>query len=964
MYNRKMNISELYEGHYRALEKEFLELILKLSSSGEKITAIAAGAGQLNELRKLILSNSDKRVFAGIDFLPGIQYLARKISSFPINPEKVSHADRTIFAFRAMQDIKENKPLYHLRSNIETTHSMGSFLEMLLEQGVTPEIYEAITLSLGAGPSETEEVIGQVFKKYDDLRERVYHQCDDLYMKQDTTETLSGVFVFYGFYDLNPGQRRFLEAFAKRTSKMYWFSPLSDNSPWADIYSRTKKLLNKTGSRCDTHIEMNSFGQFFESLLSNKNNSKNKKITVPAEFRITASSGEMGACRDTLSRITELHAEGVPYSKIAVVRRKQGYGSLVRMAHHEGIPVKDNLKAKVSELPEVNLLLLLTSLESGQFHYLLLQEILSTGLLKSEMAYPASNISTIVLECGVRFNRNEWKKWYSTADPDNKLRQLLQKLDEFYGTLPKKAHPIDYLNRLRKLFERLYCFEISGDLEDLLFRKEVWLAEAKIDWSQFSSMMQIQLREQDVELSSGDPDGFSVLTIEKVRGSKFDSVIIMDLEEGIYPKPVVEDPRLTEDLRTHLQMSRKLEREIEDGFLIRQAAEAAQKTLDIIYRQRDVKGTEIYPSSFIYELVSKRENWFKVSSSSPYTQLLGGSHKLHETVDLIKDNKTPDSPFFTRGCNASGSRMDFSADFDEYDGILEENVYHHSTYSATMLEEYIKCPFAFLAGRIWRLKKKELAGISTTPTPMKKGIFVHDAVEEIVEKYNFAANRKQIKEILVIAAEKENIAKKIGSETLKDVFIEEQESIIFETLQQHKDKSWKFFRKEERLTGKIGDIDIEGRIDLILENDKSELIIIDLKTGRLPENKSTEEGNEFQLPFYYQLVTQSYPGKKIEGVCYMAVSAREPGNLEGFTADEMQEILDAGFEESISEIIELLNGGIFPPLPRNTKNHPCTYCDFRALCRRTPYERLKSKAEVSTVARLLAEEINNKDEKW
>ena len=951
---------QIYEGHYRALEKEFLSLISPLSAGAEKITIIAAGAGQLNRLRKLILSESKLSVVGGIRFLPGIQYLEKEMSPLPFSTKKVSYADRTVFALKAMAVIPEEKPLYNLRANVETANSMGAFFETLFEQGISPKIYKDVTFSLTDGPSETEEVIGRVFAEYAKSRAKVYHQCGDMMEYMDLDYALSGTVIFYGFYDLNPGQRRFIRKLAAKTSNIFWFSPIHENSLWTDIYKRTKKLLGVTGKRCDAEIPLNKFGEYFESL-------QNKKSPpIPDDFRITASSGEMGACRDALSVIAEMHSRKIPYNRIAVVRRKEGFGSLVQMAHHEDIPVKEPLRTKASKLPAANFLSLLVNLKSGQFHYLLLEELLSTGLLNETMDFPASQVSELISDCGVRFGIDNWRDWYASADPDDKLRKLLEKLEGFFATLPSSAYPHEFLKRLQELFSELYRFEISEEFTKILFNRELWLAEENVNWNQFAALLQIQLREQDVELKSGDKDGFHILTIEKIRGSEFDAVIIMDIEEGIYPKPVVEDPRLTEELRSKLEMSRKTDREKEDGFLLRQAGESALNSLDIIYRQRDAKGAEIYPSVLIYDVVSDLGpvKWFKVSSSSPYRQLLGGAHGLHKTVERIKNNELPESPFFTRGFNASKSRMDYSSDFDEYDGMLEEDIFHCSEYSATMLGGYIKCPFAFLAGRIWKLKKKETAGISTTPTPLKKGIFVHDAVEEIIEKYNFDADKKQIREVLESLAIKEEIAKKIGSKELKDVFIEEQEIIIFETLQRHRNSSWKFFKKEDELKGKIGNIDIKGRVDLILENDKSELIIIDLKTGKLPKNKSTEDGNEFQLPFYYQLVTQAYPGRKIEGVYYMAVSAREPGRLEGFSEPEILGILSDTFKSNIEEIIKLLNNGVFPPIPRATGSHPCTYCDYRALCRRIPYERLKSKAEVSISAEFLAKKISKKDGKW
>ena len=65
-----MGINTLYEGHYRALETDFLELAGEILSSGEHLTVITAGTGQLDRLRELLLKKSSLGIIGGVKLLP------------------------------------------------------------------------------------------------------------------------------------------------------------------------------------------------------------------------------------------------------------------------------------------------------------------------------------------------------------------------------------------------------------------------------------------------------------------------------------------------------------------------------------------------------------------------------------------------------------------------------------------------------------------------------------------------------------------------------------------------------------------------------------------------------------------------------------------------------------------------------------------------------------------------------
>ncbi|MBN2587078.1 MAG: hypothetical protein JXR55_07270, partial [Candidatus Fermentibacteraceae bacterium] len=714
-----MRRTTLFEGHYRALEKDFRDLVPKLLPGCGQLWVIAAGAEQLDRLREILLDVTFGTVSAGIRFLPGIRHLAGKMQPVPAPLETVSHSDRTLFALRAMEVLEKGEPFHQLRDNHETAHSLGTFFEDLFEHGINPELYRVTSLSLSREQTSTERAAGSLLTAYGALREDHYVSCADMIMERDVRAAETDTFVFYGFYDLNPLQRRFLKRLLRDSGEVYWFSPVTENSRWESVYRRTRKLLDDLGSgsagRSDRDVPMNEFGSFLEFLGTGGVASR-----PPAGLRVTAAAGEMGACRAALDRISGLRAEGVPLSGIAVARRKGEGDSLVRMAFHEGVPVNSPLTSRLVRMPQARFILDLLRFMCCDFYHVYLETVLSWGVFREEFRADASQVAGISSDLGIRIGIQRWRDWYASDEGQGELGRLLRKVDEFHGSLPERAAPAVFLKRLREFIREVTVLDTESALGWSLFDTSKFRFARGLTLESFSESLGLQYRSVEVRLREADTGGFQVLTVEKLRGSSYRSVILMDMEEGVFPRPQVEDPRLSEELRGKLQLALKSQREAEDALLLRQAGEAAEETLDIIYREQTGDGAEIAPSPFIAPLVVPADGtapdprWFVRESSSPVRQLLGGGHPGQKTAMGALDGAVPDDPVFHSALRAERSRMDFSS-FDGYDGILDRSPVEFHRWSPTLLEQYARCPFAFLAGKCWKLERREPVDIGSTP---------------------------------------------------------------------------------------------------------------------------------------------------------------------------------------------------------------------------------------------------------
>ncbi len=939
-----MRRTTLFEGHYRAIEKDFRELVPKLLPGRGQLWVIAAGAEQLDRLREIFLDVTSGTVSAGIRFLPGIRHLAGKMQPLPAPLETVSHSDRTLFALRAMEVLKKGEPFHQLRDNHETAHSLGTFFEDLFEHGINPELYRVTSLSLSRDQTATERAAGSLLTAYGALREDHYTSCVDMMMERDIRAAGSDTFIFYGFYDLNPLQRRFLKRILRDSGDVYWFSPVTENSRWESVYRRTRKLLDDLGSgsagRSDRDIPMNEFGSFLEFLGTGGAASR-----PPAGFRVTAAAGEMGACRAALDRISGLRAEGVPLRRIAVARRKGEGDSLVRMAFHEGVPVNSPLTSRLARMPQARFILDLLKFMCGEFYHVYLETVLSWGMFREEFQADPSQVAGVSSDQGIRIGIQRWRDWYASDEGEGELGRLLRKVDEFHGSLPERAAPAVFLERLREFLEEVTVLETESALGWSLFDTSKFRSVYGSTLESFSVALRLQYQSVEVLLREADIDGFQVLTVEKLRGSSFRSVILMDMEEGVFPRPQVEDPRLSEELRGKLQLALKSQREAEDALLLRQAGEAAEETLDIIYREQAGDGSEISPSPFIASLVIPSSGavpdprWFVRESSSPVRQLVGGGHPGQRTAVGALEGTVPDDPVFRSALRAERSRMDFSS-FDRYDGILDRSPVEFHRWSPTLLEQYARCPFAFLAGKCWKLERREPVDIGCTPDAATRGNVIHDSVERIVELHGFIPPAEAVIRIVEETAEVHGLAKVLGADYLCRMFVDRESEAIRRSLTAMQPRGWSFVASEVHLTGTLGDIEIGGRVDLLLEDPASRLVLLDLKSGSLPKGSDIEKGYLFQLPFYYQLALQNYPDRITGSMAYASISQRTPGKLSEWSAGKMASIMDR-VRENAETIVGMIRGGLFPPAPTVR----CDGCPYRGLCRLTPTDRIRAKVQ-------------------
>jgi hypothetical protein len=594
-----MPFCSLNEGHYRALEKSLSELVDKLDP--RYLTAlVTAGEVQAGRLRSFLSANREVPL-AGIDVLPGILHLAARLSDTPVFAERISPADRTATAMKAMSSLEESEPYHGTRGNISSAASLGGFFEKLLEQGIDPDMYSICSEMTSADPGPVEQTTGRLFQLYTETRNELYPSSPDRIIASSPGRNgRYSTLLFFGFYDLNPAQRRFTGRLRESGADVHWFSPVHPSSRWRAVYGRTGDFLRDLGFRERNRVDWNfphtPAAAAAESLLGGSG-----PVPDPDVLRITAAAGDIGAAREVLRRISDLVGEGMDPRRIAVVTRRPDDSLVARLAHHEGLPVSAPLTTPLSDLPIAGLAAAIAQLPEDDFHYSSLETLVTTGMLDPDLDPGERGIRKAVNETGVRSGLDNWR---AALGEQSGLRRLIDVLGDFFDSRGVMEAPLVSLAEFRELLCAVSRSDPGDPLLDLILPAPDWRSREPVDWRTFAGILRQHLGETDAALRDGDRDGFSVLSLEKMRGSLWDAVIIMDLEEGIFPSVQIDDPRLSAELRSALQLPDPCMREAEEAFLLSQAMEASSGSIDLVYRYLDSSGRPLNPSPFIAEAVS------------------------------------------------------------------------------------------------------------------------------------------------------------------------------------------------------------------------------------------------------------------------------------------------------------------------------------------------------------------------
>ena len=412
--------------------------------------------------------------------------------------------------------------------------------------------------------------------------------------------------------------------------------------------------------------------------------------------------------------------------------------------------------------------------------------------------------------------------------------------------------------------------------------------------------------------------GLQILGLLETRALNFKNVIIMDVNEGVFPHVRISTPLIPREIMTALGLT-SIEREEEiQRYHFMRLIESAQKVF-IIYDDREDKEK----SRFIEELLWRKQ---KDQASLVIEPVKKGSY----TVNVM---------FAPRAVK----KRSYIIDYLKNDFI----------FSATSINTYIKCPLRFYYQYVLHLREKE--DFLEEPEGSDIGTFIHSLLEDAYKPFigkKPDINKKFINSFLKIFTSRfeREFTKKMKSDSfmvqevmcyrLKQFLENEQQRQvdIIHGIEKEYTNSLSLGRHSIKFTAKVDRIDeVNGTI-----------VVIDYKTGGdilTPANIKTLETincrdrvsikkkiRSFQLPLYIYFVKNEYNNIPLDAALYnirtveLVPFSSKIGESFPFTRS-IPLCMNA-----LCYVIEEILDPTIPFMPDNEEIMFCKNCPFQAMC--------------------------------
>ncbi|MDD3642124.1 MAG: PD-(D/E)XK nuclease family protein [Candidatus Krumholzibacteria bacterium] len=498
----------------------------------------------------------------------------------------------------------------------------------------------------------------------------------------------------------------------------------------------------------------------------------------------------------------------------------------------------------------------------------------------------------------------------------------------------------------------------------------------------FAAVAAAVLAEDPGTRGASGAGGVGIITAQQSRGLRFSTVFLPGLVEGIVPGPVRQDPFLKDFERDAIEraagegvrLSRRSGRLEETRLIFALACRSATSRLFCSFPRIDGgTGREFLPSSYLLhpDLRPGGE-----AGLGRIRLPLGGRPEGSEVPlsrfdhDFIHAGRPrgravyiPGAPFFGRGARCMRERWS-SPRFTPYDGVFESPAAVAAlerllgergwSFSATSLESYARCPFAFYIGKILRIEQVEEPERAVTLTPLRRGSAVHLVLERVfrglaadgllplshpVRERALALSREVSGAVLDEFAAAEPVGRGVFWEVERRRIARAVERFVAEEADAGSDYLPVRFEQRFGDEGSPGPVAVRaggrtisfhGRIDRIDSSPQERYRVVDYKTGSLRQRDQDLGGGEnLQLPVYL-LAASAILGLPVERgeAVYRRVGDGDGKRTVLFRGDGW-ETDGPRLSRILETIVDGVSGGIFFAIPGAGR---CEYCGARQAC--------------------------------
>jgi ATP-dependent helicase/nuclease subunit B len=511
----------------------------------------------------------------------------------------------------------------------------------------------------------------------------------------------------------------------------------------------------------------------------------------------------------------------------------------------------------------------------------------------------------------------------------------------------------------------------------------------ELTWAEFVELFTHALDRAVVSSGDTEHQGVAVLDVMAARGVPFKALIVLGLNDKIFPRYIREDPFLRDRHRRVLDatMGYKIDEKLggyeEEALLFALLQEAATQRLYLSYQRADDQGRTLAPSPYLSE-VNRLGSLGDVPTEAiprrlsdrvarqPSIRSFLPPEELARWLALNGQDAAPlleavgrDAAMFRLGMTVLNGLEDDSPRLTLYDGMTGPLATYWSSLlerglAPTPLERYARCPFQYFAADVLRLKpvrvppmqELDVALLGTVchaalrrcyealvPTgwPIEPvtddtiGWCIHSAVEQAAAEYE-ASGRTGYYVLWELA---------------KDMIVELLSSAVDADQEAQAEDPFVPIAFEVDATGSVPGVmsggqellKIRGRVDRIDRRPGSDVVrIIDYKFKIGSSMKSEDRnlaqsalrGYRLQPPLYACLDIPGQPKAQQVQLLFLAPHWSAPIARSSFEAATWSSEVGDRLRDTLRVLIDGIQSGRFFILPDNY----CETCDFRVSCRR------------------------------
>lgn len=808
--------------------------------------------------------------------------------------------------------------------------------------------------------------------------------------------------LYYGFYDLTALQAAFFQAVSSARPTTLFFPFVKGHPGYKFAEPFVDEFLH-AGGRPPEHLDPSAGGALGPALAALFTPGAHAAAD-PDAVRFLSASGRRDEAWAAAQEVRRLHDElGVPFDGIGVAARviEPYRAALTEALAAHAIPFSCEDPDPLLSWPAARLCLQLATLDLRDYPAAAVLELAESPYFSGERRH-LHHWRTLISRTGLH---SGWLQWEGKVAPWVETPYPLGRPGtdgEPAASVPPEATAAlwSWVQGLRRVLRAPVekWKDRSRNLSALLasnFRAKrqdpgweaLTLAIAAADSLagfdsalkaptalQFTEAYEERLRRSTLE-SPPPGRGVRVLDAMAARGDSFRALVVVGLEEGLFPRAAREDPLLPDDVRRILrhQLGHWLHGKLDEGYdeerlLFTLLVSSARERLCLVWSRSDEKGRPRVPSPYLRDLAEALGRPLESGvvrvprplsarlASAPRERLAprealflmeGGEKGLEEFLGVLR---------LDAGLYRSGRRaLEPLAAFGKagpHDGLVGPTATAgkllRGGLSPSALDDLAACPFKFFSKRLLRLPEADDAAGQSELSSRQLGTLYHETLRAFYAAGHSGDWRPALAKA-VAAVFTEDSWRPLGLYPVLWEAVRQRATARLERLielDQGRLEAEGLFpaRFEEALEGKSGELTLRGRLDRVdLSKDGSRARVVDYKTrfGEERKPKNVLRLSSTQPAVYLELLLGAgwYKGGPggVEGVEYLNIEDDEETTgrawrqtLDGDDWREAREDLRA----SLEALRGLLERGEFPIAPEEGFGGHCSYCSFTAVCRK------------------------------